>query len=1328
MKRRSSILSLLLLTLTLTLFAQSPCRIATWNSSSGLSNEYVVTISEDGQGFLWVGTEYGLYRLDGYKAYKGAWKDSDISRELYSVSITALLYDGPRNCLWIGTKYNGLYCIELSSGDVRKWDKTTAGLQDNRISALAKSEDGTLWIGTINSGVAQLDPQKETITTLQTEDTPYTLSSIAATPSGELWVGTSFHGIYRLNPYSGKSEHWDSDKGLPSEHINSVLIDSSGRIWAGTDSGLARYNAATNDFIHTGGSSKIKSLSEDATHRIWIGTENDALILFSPSDMRGSRAQKGDFKYFNTTSTPAISNKTIRSIYSSPSGITYIGTYGDGIDVFTFEKELSTILTKNSQPASLSQKEATTMVIDPTDASLWVGMDGAGIDVFDKEWNKTHYDSSNSAIDDGAILASFCASDSTLWFATYTGEVLRRRRGRKLEKVSVEGMNDCRSIAEGPDGKIFFANSGGISVYNPATGDSQAYTTWHSAEFSHLIVRSIAVDQKGRLFAGTEGQGLYIYDSSMNVLGHVGEGYGPLSSNFINHLILSSSGDVLLATDNGFFEYNPDTNTTSEITLSSSSGGEPLRARSLLEEEDGTLWVSTVDRIYKLDRLSGQLYDYSFTAQGIVSDFYGRSVAMNEDGSIFFGSHSGLCGFSTHDLRPTESPDIRFSSLGTLKKIGAKDEIFYYGLEDKLLLKHDQNSFIVNFSTINPSLAGKVEYEYRVIGLGDEAWFNNGTDNSLTFHNLPSGSYTLEVSAKLFNMEFGENISRLNFRIQTLPWLSVWAWIIYACLFSALLYAIIYYSRTYVRYRAMLSEEKKKREQQDKLNEERLSFFTNITHELRTPLTLIISPLDDIIASPRLNKVVKDKLTQVYKNASRLLDLINRILEFRKTETQYKRLCVKRADLRKLVEETGIRYRELNSNKNVSITTLISDGDYTFVFDPEIVRTILDNLMSNACKYTPSGTITLSLDRSEEWTVVTVSDTGIGIREAALPHIFERYYQDNTDSNITSTGIGLALVENLVKLHHGEISVRSELGKGSSFSLRLSTSNMYTDSVYSMLGADNETNAPEIAEAAEEIERPILLIVEDNDEILNYIKDSFADEFIVHTATNGKEGLEKARKLIPDIIITDVMMPIMDGMKMVRQLKEGVATSHIPIIILTAKASVEDRTDAYTLGAESFIPKPFTIRLLRSRLTNILTRQRHLVQTLSETKGPATEHVRDKFLNPLDKKFIDKVDKVICDNLDDCTLDVKFIADSVCMSYSTLYRKMNAITGMSTHAYVKKKRMRKAAELLDTTSYTLSEISEMIGINSISIFRSSFKEEYGISPSEYLQKGIKRGL
>ena len=642
-------------------------------------------------------------------------------------------------------------------------------------------------------------------------------------------------------------------------------------------------------------------------------------------------------------------------------------------------------------------------------------------------------------------------------------------------------------------------------------------------------------------------------------------------------------------------------------------------------------------------------------------------------------------------------------------------------------LKYTQNSFSIRFNIQNYALVNQVEYAYMLKGL-ENSWYTLTDPNNVTFRNLPPGKYQFQVKTRMRNQAWSDATTSLNIRIAPPLWLTWWAKSFYILLSLIILFSILYAYKNSLDAEALNQLEKQSHEHEQELNNERLRFYTNITHELRTPLTLILGPLEDLLSDATLSPKHANKISIIHDSATRLLNLINRILEFRKTETQNRKLSVVKGDLGQLVQEVGLRYKELNPNNKVNYHIHIETEDTEIFYDADMITIILDNLMSNAAKYTSEGDITLSLRSVEEnqikYTEISVSDTGHGIDAEALPHIFDRYYQAKSKYQASGSGIGLALVKGLSELHEGILKVESTVDTGTTFTLRLLTENTYPNAIHAQHDMEKKPMDAEettITDTPTE-NHPIVLVVEDNTDIREYIRSSFTDIYEVITAKDGKEGWELAQARIPNIIVSDIMMPVMDGIELCKRIKEDMRTSHIPVILLTAKDSLQDKEEGYASGADSYLTKPFSAKLLHSRINNLLETRKKIASLLALADIQPKQESAVSSLNKLDNEFLQKITQIIEENLEMEKMDIAFIADKMCMSHSTLYRKIKGLTDMSANEFIRKVKMHKGVELLMSGQYTISEIAYMIGFSSVAYFRQCFKDEYGMSPSDYVKQ------
>lgn len=628
----------------------------------------------------------------------------------------------------------------------------------------------------------------------------------------------------------------------------------------------------------------------------------------------------------------------------------------------------------------------------------------------------------------------------------------------------------------------------------------------------------------------------------------------------------------------------------------------------------------------------------------------------------------------------------------------------------------------------------------------DRTWYDTEGEQQITFRNIDPGKYIFRVKARLKNGEWDEkNTASIHIVINPPIWATWYAKSLYTLLILCIIYLIFrsYKKRLLLKSslkvaKNSLEMEKRNRQKEQELHNERLRFYTNIAHELRTPLTLIIGPLEDLKDNKGIPAAFRTKIQTIYRSAVQLLNLINQLMEFRKTETQNRQLTVGKGNLSNLITEIGLRYKELNQNEHVRINVKVEPVQENIYFDADIITIILNNLLSNAIKYTRAGHITLSMHRIKangiSYVEMIVADTGYGIDAESLPHIYDRYYQAKGKHQASGTGIGLALVKSLVDLHHGSLEVESAVEKGTTFRFRIQTDYNYPEALHKEEKV--VTVVKEMAEDAEpESAFPILLVVEDNADIREYIANELQDTYKILQANNGKEGLILALRYTPNIIVSDIMMPEMDGIAMCKGIKENMNTSHIPVILLTAKDSIQDKEEGYDSGADSYLTKPFSAKLLRSRIKNLLEMRKRLARQIVENvpstvvknteKRQSTSSPHPQ-LNRLDEAFLSKLTSLIEDNLDVEKIDTAFMIDCMNMSYSAFYRKVKALTELSPNEFVRKIKLRNSAHLLLTGEHNVSEAASMTGFNNMAHFRDCFKKEYGIPPSEY-QKRYRQG-
>ena len=920
-----------------------------------------------------------------------------------------------------------------------------------------------------------------------------------------------------------------------------------------------------------------------------------------------------------------------------------------------------------------------------------------------------------------------CDTKGGLWFGIFYGGILyydTQTDSFRQIFPPAQSHADVRAFHEDKEGNIWISTSEGIYLIDR---DTQKVKAHYGA--TNDLVRCVVKDSEEQLWVGYFGGGLGIYDKSFNVLAYFNVA-SQFPSNTLNALYEDSKGRMWAATGDGLVCF-PSLKKREYKVYRREDGLANTHIQAINEDKEGNIWVSTNKGISCLSNDGNTQYNYDQPANLPSSNFNRNCTTTDSSGRIYFGSIDGLCYFDPKlVLQKRQSPPAFINYLVVHEPSENIENSFTdipLNGKKSIELEQWQNSFTVAFNIRNYALTNQIEYAYMLKGL-ENAWYTVTDIRNLTFRNLSPGKYQLQIKTRMRNQEWSDNATTLDIHIAPPLWLTWWAKSIYSILVISVLSILFYIYKKRLDAETLYKIEKQNLQHEQELNNERLRFYTNITHELRTPLTLILGPLEDMQKDNSLSAKDAQKLTVIHQSAIRLLNLINQILEFRKTETQNRKLCVIRGNIVPVIYEIGLKYKELNRKPEVEIKLDIQNENITMYFDVEMIKSILDNLISNAIKYTEKGSITIGIRLTERagvsYTQFWVSDTGYGIHPDALPHIFERYYQEGGKHQASGTGIGLALVNSFVKLHEGEISVESKPDMGSTFCVSLLTDNFYPNALHTDAQLHEEDKVAEQEPEPNADERPILLVVEDNQDIRDYIAESFSERFDVRTVANGKEGRETALKVIPDIIVSDIMMPVMDGNEMCRALKSDVRTSHIPIILLTAKDSLHDKEEGYAVGADSYLTKPFSASLLHSRIENLIQNRRILSEHFRSKSGeaPSKSAAVMESLNKLDNEFIHKINELIEARLSSDKIDVGYLSDKMCMSSSTLYRKMKALTGMSANEYVRKMKMKYAEQFLLEGKYTISEIAAKVGINNLFYFRQCFKEEYGVIPSEYLKQ------
>lgn len=1347
MKKLLLFLGLILQVLALT--ASTSSIFKNLGLKEGLSNGFVNDMIIDGQGFIWAATESGLTRIAGTKCTIFKNNNSNIDND----GIVGLYYNKESNSIWILFK-NGH--IDVFDCKTQQFIHFTQKIPKKSVADIKGAADGGIWIAYYDGTIQHYTPKNQKFSTISNKRLPNIkngIRSITDDGNDHLYIGLRIEGLYVYNLRTQKTKYFrhnpNDPQSLPGDNVRSICIDHAKNIWVGTNLGLGLLDPFTGKFkVFKHIANNPASLAGDNIHQIiemndrtlWIASDIGGISVLDLNLYKNPLTEELKFSQITKENSGLSSNNNRRIIQDSFGNI-WIANYSMGIDFIA--KSAASINTLQYMGKAL--EEVTGLYCDHQ-GNLWIGQDNL-MSLYQngklmQTWNFSSYLSNSSS----SIYVFEEDKKGNIWCGTSDNGVLKfNPHTHSFTRINYAQNLDVHALCENAQGKMWVGTEAGIfSVENDKINKEQELNRQMGK--NPTIIYSIKEDNYGQIWIGTLDRGVFVFSKQMKLIVHLTE-KNLLATNTINHIIKDADGGIWMATMRGLAYVQNPLQPGAIKNYNERYGIKDSHIRAISQDKQGNIWVSMFSGIACLNIHKQRFYNYDYESGIPTSNFVEASAVTTPDGTIYFGSPGGICFFNPQQL--TEPKAVSPIQIINCERVGKLSDQFASRLispnkEGIICLSHDDNTFKINFTIKDFSQEGNVEYSYMMKGLDDQ-WYETEGDNEVTFRNLKPGDYTFIIRAKLKNQDW-EDASTAEMKVVVNPplWLTWWAKLCYVLLIMGILG---YFFRSYQKQlllRNSLVQEKWESKQRQQVNEERLRFFTNITHELRTPLTLILGPLEDLMEDKEIAERVHHKIGCIHASAERLLNLINDILEFRKTQTQNRKLTVAKANLGALVREIGVRFKDLNQNSRLNIRLNIQTGVPELYFDSEVINTVINNLMSNAIKYTPEGSITLSLTMPEDNTVaIAVEDTGYGIDKDALPHICDRYYQENGNHQASGTGIGLALVKSLATLHQAELTVESEKGRGSKFTFSLKADRTYPEALHKddnqdLATAENaEENETTSKEPTEDI-RPLLLIVEDNADIRLYIEESLHEDYRIIQACNGREGMEQAFSKVPDIIVSDIMMPEMDGIKMTHILKEDIRTSHIPIILLTAKTSINDQEEGYDSGADSYLTKPFSAKLLHSRIRNILSGRRRLADYIvqknisqfetsadeQQTSPKATEEKEDAMtcqISNLDKKFLEKLNKLIENHISTDDLDMAFMTDKMAMSHSTFYRKVKALTGMSANEYIKKAKLRHSMTLLKKGEYSIAEVAILAGFNNLGNFRESFKREFGKSPSEILK-------
>ena len=1368
-------------------------------TKDGLSNNKINAILQDKTGFLWFGTDDGLNRFDGYdfKVYRNNPKDSN---SISSNNIWSLFEDDEGN-IWIGTKSGDLNFYDSEKEIFKHWKIESEVVRENSITALYKIKNDYVWIGTYQSGLyrfniksGELKNWNYKINDINCISNNF-VTSIVEDNNGSLWIST-YNGLNKFNPNSTedkfqkfyaeqgypnslssnliwsitKSKYYpdlmwigtanglvslDNDKNIFtrfhfaiekslqfSSSVASVVeekINDATILWISTYGGLVRLNFTTQEsarFIKQKNdpysiiSNEINDVLKDRSGAVWLATEN-GISYFSHKSQKFNNlfsVQSGVQK-FNV-----IIKSNVKAFDKNPDGTIFFGTANG---VYGYSSSSSQPLIKNYNFAT----QLNVWSLASTNDYLWVGTYGQGLKQLNlkngsvKNWEIESPTFKTSAFE--YLKSMYLDEDKNLWIGFWGGGLARFNTNTDKYKIWITesgnsnsiSHNDVWAIHKDKKGRMWIGtNGGGLNLFEDTNGGK--FQRWidvldKSKQLSSNSIYSICESKQRN-------------DTSKNEETILWAG----TSNGLNKVVIHNSSDL----------YNLKSLKIEVSSFTTQNGLADNSVKSILEDKNGNLWIGTNSGISFFDVLKESFVNYNNSDGIIGNEFNSGSAFYSNNGLMYFGSIEGLNVFNPDHIRQSEFiPPIvitDFQIFNEPVKIGEDSPLNTSILNiKKIVLAYSQNVFSFQFAALDYNSPQSIHYAYQMEGF-DKEWVYTDDRRFISYTNLDPGTYQFKVKATNSDGVWNNNFKSITIIINQPWWRTGWAYAFYVLL----IIVGIFTARKIETNRARLRNELKMREFEAKKQREleiiKARFFANLSHEFRTPLTLIKGPIDELISG--VSKENQQEYFELIKrNSEKLQELIDQLLELTQLENAAIPLKARKENLVNLLRGLVSSFDSMAKEKNINLLFKNSLEKILCWVDRDKMEKIINNLLSNAFKFTGiGGSIRVQLEsqvnNDEKFAIVKISDTGIGIPKDKLDKIFDRFYQvdDSSRKNHSGSGIGLALVKELVDLHKWEIDVESEQGKGTTFYLQIPLSETYLDETlkeievslekYGGIDSDKtEITSKETDQLEKEIEQEILekkkllgekpsvLIIEDSMDVRIFLRGILQNDYTIYEAIDGEDGLKKAAESMPSLIISDVMMPSINGIEFCRRIKTDWQTSHIPVILLTAKASEESKLEGLEMGADAYLTKPFSTKELSVRVKNLLAQRKKLLEKFSKEIKIDTSTIA---VTSVDNEFFQKVLSVAEQNLSNTDFNSENFAQEMFMSRSQLHRKLVSVTGQGPGEFIRTFRLKRSASLILEKRLSITQIAFEVGFSSPSHFTKSFRQQFNCLPTEFIQK------
>jgi signal transduction histidine kinase/ligand-binding sensor domain-containing protein/DNA-binding response OmpR family regulator len=1343
------------------------------NYDESFSQSMISSIHQSEKGFIWIGTANGLIRYDGYNFLRYV-RNNDNGKSISNNHINVILEDNESK-LWIGTNH-GLNLFNKKTNNFTSIDISSIKGGENYISSIIQDPDQTVWVGTFG-GVKRLNKEKNGLDDISKDVNSVfkksrVLSLFYHKTLGVL-VGSS-KGLQCFDPKTGASqklpENWNKNPSFLKAKIIKIIKENNGDLWFTTETNgvflYSKRNDKITNYLHD---SKNKSsiasnwvsdvLLVDA-QTIWFATKN-GLSVFKKNQNKFANHEHYPLSNFS------LSDNDVKCLLKDRDNSIWLGTLGGGLNFFHKANANFINIGETIRPNFGLSNALISSVVKETDESLWIGTYGGGLNYLDFKNTKSYSYLVNSLDSEKAvntITSLIKQDDENLLCGTFNGLYKFNKKQKKFSKIPLsqidtnKGERPITALLMDKDVIWVGTDGNGLKKISSTQKVDDFLADGSSSSISDNFITSIKDNNETLWIATQDGLNLFDKKSQKVVKKYKRGGLNTLSSNSLTVLFSDSKKRLWIGTDYDGLNYF-DPKTEKFYVIDASLGFTDETIKSIVEDSQGNLWVSANNLLFKIKIKNFKL---PFTASDLeiisysskdglkAKQFSNNSSLRLNKNELVFGSSKGLTIFDPLNIIRTQNKSkiILTKLIVNNEEIRAdnKEIILKNSINEvsKITLNYGQGYIGIEFSAMNFVNPENNEYAYKLENsYNKDNWHDLGSQHNVNLTNLNSGTYFLKVRTTNEKGVWNPSIKTLQIIILPPWWNTWWAYLFYFVLFSIVSFFIIRFFRNRETLKRALFLEHLEKDRKEELYKMKLDFFTNVSHEIRTPLTLIRGPVEELLNSSEKGSDLESKLKMIKINSDRLLKLVNELMDFRKSEKGSMKIYCEEQDIVPFCFEIYESFRGIAVEKMIDYRFVLNINSINAFFDKNQMEKVLYNLLSNAFKFTSkNGRITVAVEQKgadSETIEIKVKDNGIGIPENQKKKIFKNFFQlDDRGSTNLGSGIGLALSKSIVQLHHGELLVQTEkdttfttiftikLKKGKDHfkkSQIIENSNFLIDPLV-MYSEFSQEAGPKKEDPMIEVDgnKKTLLIIDDNEDILSFIYDVLRTDYRVLKYTSAFEALELMEKEIPDLIITDVMMPEMDGFELCKILKTNQNTNHIPVILLTAKTSTLNRIEGLSTGADSYISKPFSVEELKLNIFNLLSAKEIMRQKYSEKfRG---DYVDMDNLETPESLFVKKLTQIINKNMDNSDFDVNHLVQEIGMSRTVLYKKVQMITNESVASYIKNMRLKKAAYLLINSSFPVSEIAYMVGFNDRKHFSKEFKKLYDLSPTFYKNSDV----